>query len=323
MLKQKILITGGAGFIGSHLVDYFINLESISVVRILDNLSTGLYSNLIQHEGNIKFEFIEGDICDYQTCLDATIGIDKVLHHAALGSVPRSIENPIKSAEVNIMGSFNLFYAAVINKVDRMILACSSSTYGDSPQLPKVENVIGNPLSPYALTKLCLEQTAEIFNRTYGLNYIGLRYFNIFGPRQRPDSEYAAVIPKFCAAFSSGESPHINGDGSISRDFTYIDNVVLANSLSIFTSNKKDLNQIYNTACGESITLNEIIDQLNFISNKNIKPNYLPNRKGDVLISKADISKISQHLNYSPLVKFDEGLRKTYNWFITNYNVKI
>jgi UDP-N-acetylglucosamine 4-epimerase len=248
-----------------------------------------------------------------------TKNIDRILHHAALGSVPRSIEDPIKSAEVNIMGSFNIFFASVKNNVSRVILACSSSTYGDSSVLPKVENIIGNPLSPYALTKLCLEQTAEIFHKNYGLEFIGLRYFNIFGPRQRPDSEYAAVIPKFCTAIISNISPTINGDGLISRDFTFIENVIQANSLALFTTNKNALNQIYNTACGESTNLNEIVENLNYISKKSIKPIYLPQRKGDVVKSLADISKISTILNYHPSIMFNEGIRRTYEWYAENF----
>lgn len=323
MKNLNILITGGAGFIGSHLVDYFINHENIALVRVIDNLSTGLFSNISKHLNNPKFEFVEGDICDFETCLGVTKNIDRILHQAALGSVPRSIEDPIKSAEVNIMGSFNIFYASVKNNVDRVILACSSSTYGDSNVLPKIEDQIGNPLSPYALTKLCLEQIAEIFHKTYGLDFIGLRYFNIFGPRQRPDSEYAAVIPKFCISIISDISPTINGDGSISRDFTYIDNVVQANSLALFITEKKTLNQIYNTACGESTTLNEIIENLNTISEKTIKPIYLPQRKGDVLKSLADISKISANLKYHPKIMFSEGIRRTYKWYIENFETKI
>ena len=316
--KVNILITGGAGFIGSHLVDYFINHEDVALVRVIDNLSTGLFSNISKHGNNSKFEFVNGDICDFQTCLLVTEKIDRILHHAALGSVPRSIEDPIKSAEVNIMGSFNIFFASVKNNVDRVILACSSSTYGDSLVLPKVENIIGNPLSPYALTKLCLEQTAEIFHKTYGLDFIGLRYFNIFGPRQRPDSEYAAVIPKFCASIISNISPTINGDGSISRDFTYIENVIQANSLALFTTNQNTLNQIYNTACGECTTLNEIVENLNSISRKSIKPVYLPQRKGDIVKSLADITKISENLNYNPCIMFSEGIRRTYEWYEEN-----
>lgn len=317
MKEQEInlLITGGAGFIGSNLVEYFLKDERIALVRILDDLSNGYYENLKEFERHPKFEFVKGDICSYETCLNATKGIDKITHQAALGSVPRSIENPMRSAEVNILGTVNILHAAVENNIDRIVLACSSSTYGDHPSLPKVENKIGNPLSPYAVTKLSIEQFADVFHKTYGLNFVGLRYFNVFGPKQNPSNPYAAVIPIFCQAFIDGKSPTINGKGNHSRDFTYVNNAIQANDLALFTKNEKSLNEIYNVACNERISLNELVYALQAISGKDIQPIYGPTRPGDVLHSEADISKIIEHLNYNPEVSFIEGLEKVYNWY--------
>ena len=227
----KLLITGGAGFIGSNLVEYFLKDERISLVRALDDLSNGYYENIAEFEGHSKFEFIKGDITDYNTCLEACEGIDKISHQAALGSVPRSIENPIRTNEVNVGGTVNILYAAKECGVERIILAFSSSTYGDHPSLPKVEDKIGRPLSPYAVSKAAIEQYAEVFGKTYGINWIGFRYFNIFGPKQNPDNPYAAVIPIFCRAFLENGEITINGDGETSRDFTYVENAVLLNEL--------------------------------------------------------------------------------------------
>ena len=311
----NLLITGGAGFIGSNLVEHFLNDERVSLVRVLDDLSNGYYDNIRELENHPKFEFIKGDITDYETCLKATEGIHKISHQAALGSVPRSIENPMRSTEVNILGTVNVLHAAVKNGVERIILACSSSTYGDHPGLPKVEDRIGNPLSPYAVTKYSVEQFGDVFHKTYGLNYIGLRYFNIFGPKQNPDNPYAAVIPIFCKAFIDGESPTINGDGTNSRDFTYIDNAVLANDLALFTHNSSALNQIYNTACGDQLTLNQMAEELTRISGKTIDLIHGPERPGDVKHSLADISKITKLLGYQPEVSFREGLARVYQWY--------
>jgi UDP-N-acetylglucosamine 4-epimerase len=313
--KFKILVTGGSGFIGSNLVSNLINDDRVSLVRVIDDLSTGYYENIKEFEQNDKFEFIKGDICDYATCKLVMKDIDKVSHQAALGSVPRSIENPMRTTEVNILGTVNILHAAVVNNVERVILACSSSTYGDQPDLPKFEEKIGNPLSPYAVTKLTIEHMAQVFNRTYGLNFIGLRYFNVFGPKQNPNNPYAAVIPIFCKCFLNDNSPVINGDGFTSRDFTYVDNAVLANSLALFTENKNAINQIYNTACNQRVTINNIVEKLNLITEKKIKPIYKEQRAGDVRHSEADISKISNLLNYVPLVNFDEGLKKVYEWY--------
>jgi len=305
----KILITGGAGFIGSNLVGYFLEDERVSLVRVLDDLSNGYYENIKEFEDHPKFEFIKGDICDYKTCLAATKDIDKISHQAALGSVPRSIENPMRSTEVNILGTVNVMHAAVKNNVERVILACSSSTYGDSKELPKVEDRIGKPLSPYAVTKYSIEQFADVFRQCYGLKYIGLRYFNIFGPKQNSDNPYAAVIPIFCKAFLEGKQPTINGDGYTSRDFTYAANAVQANDLALFTESEEALNKIYNVACNDRVSLNEMVETLREISAE-IEPIYGPERLGDVKHSEADISKIQNLLGHEPEIYFKEGLGK-------------
>jgi UDP-N-acetylglucosamine/UDP-N-acetylgalactosamine 4-epimerase len=312
---MKLLITGGAGFIGSNLVAHFLKDDRVELVRVIDDLSNGYRENIEPFLGRSDFEFVEADICDYKACLRATEGIHRISHQAALGSVPRSIENPMRSTEVNILGTVNIMHAAVTNGVDRLILACSSSTYGDSPALPKSEGRIGNPLSPYAVTKFSIEQFADVFQRTYGLDYIGLRYFNIFGPNQRPDNPYAAVIPIFCQAFIDGRSPTINGDGDTSRDFTHVDNAVLANELSMFTSSTTALNQIYNTACNDRISLNEMVAALQRISGKDIQPIYGPERLGDVRHSQADITKIQKSLGFQPSMRFEEGLKNVYSWY--------
>lgn len=316
--KINLLITGGAGFIGSNLVAHFINDDRIKLLRVVDDFSNGNYENIREFELNPKFEFIKGDISDYNTCLKATKDINKISHQAALGSVPRSIENPMRSTSVNILGTVNLLHAAVVNKVERVILACSSSTYGDHKALPKIEDTIGKPLSPYAVTKLCIEQMAEVFHKTYDLNYIGLRYFNIFGPKQNPNNPYAAVIPIFCKAFLKGERPIINGDGLTSRDFTYVDNAVLANNLALFTQNQGALNQIYNTACNNQISLMEIIEMLQEITGKPLEPIFVEERVGDVRYSKADLTKITYFLQYQPIVHFREGLEKVLSWYDEN-----
>jgi UDP-N-acetylglucosamine 4-epimerase len=318
MKKLKILVTGGAGFIGSNLVSNLLNDDRVSIVRVLDDLSNGSLKNFGNDISNPKFEFLEGDISDYNTCLKATENIDKISHQAALGSVPRSINNPMRSTEVNILGTVNILHSAFINNVERVILACSSSTYGDHPDLPKIESKIGNPLSPYAVTKLSIEHMAEVFQKIYHLNYIGLRYFNVFGPKQSMSNAYSAVIPIFCKAFLENKIPIINGDGTTSRDFTFVENVVSANILSLFTSNTNSLNQIYNVACNNRISLNQVLDSLNLITGKNIKPEYAITRQGDVKHSEADISKIKTNLHYKLIVDFDEGLKKTYEWYKNN-----
>lgn len=312
--KINLLITGGAGFIGSNLVEHFLEDERIGLVRVLDNLSNGYIENIQEYFDHPRFEFIEGDIRDYETCFKACEGIDKISHQAALGSVPRSIENPMQSTEVNILGTVNLMHAAVQHKVERIILAFSSSTYGDHSDLPKVEENIGNPLSPYAVTKASIEQFADVFGKTYGLKWIGLRYFNVFGPKQNPNNPYAAVIPIFVDAALSEKTITVNGDGDTSRDFTYVKNAVWANELSLFSANEDSLNQIYNVACGDRITLNEVLEILRTLNPVELKVTYGPARKGDVLHSQANIGKASRLLGYKPMIDFKEGLSRTYKF---------
>ena len=314
----KLLITGGAGFIGANLVEHFLKDERISLVRVLDDLSNGYYENIAEFEGHPKFEFIKGDITDFKTCLMACTGIDKISHQAALGSVPRSIENPIRTNEVNVGGTVNMLYAAKECGVERIILAFSSSTYGDHPGLPKVEDKIGRPLSPYAVSKAAIEQYAEVLVRLMGLIGLGFRYFNIFGPKQNPDNPYAAVIPIFCKAFLEDGEITINGDGKTSRDFTYVDNAVLLNELGLFTENQGALNQIYNGACGDQISLNEMVSMLESIAGKKVKVTHGPERPGDVRHSKANIGKAKELLGYAPNVRFEKGLKKVFDCYAKN-----
>jgi UDP-N-acetylglucosamine 4-epimerase len=319
---KRIIVTGGAGFIGSNLVEKLLADDRVEAVRVIDDLSNGYYSNIKGFEGNPKFDFAEADICDYEKMLELTAGYHLISHQAALGSVPRSIQNPMRSTQVNIDGTVNILFAAVQNKVERVILACSSSTYGDSKELPKVEERIGRPLSPYAITKFAVELYADVFQKTYGLDYVGLRYFNVFGPNQSPDNPYAAVIPLFCKAFIEDKQPVINGDGSHSRDFTYVNNAVQANMLAMFTDKKEALNQVYNMACGEQTTLNEMIAILQEVSGKKIEPVYGPERPGDVKHSRADISKIKSRLGYEPEVYFRKGLEEIYHWYSEVYTTR-
>lgn len=316
--KVNLLITGGAGFIGSNLVEHFIEDDRIELIRVLDNLSNGYIKNIEEFFSHPKFEFIEGDIRDFETCIKACKGIDKVSHQAALGSVPRSIENPMLSTEVNILGTVNLMYAAFQEKVEKVVLAFSSSTYGDHPSLPKVEEITGNPLSPYAVTKSSIEQFADVFGKTYGLKWIGLRYFNVFGPKQNPDNPYAAVIPIFAKAFINNTSLTINGDGLNSRDFTYIDNIIKMNELSLFVNDSKALNQVYNSACGDQISLNEMVNIMKRITGNEVEVINGPERPGDVKHSMASIDKAITLLGYQPEIRFEEGLIKTMNWYRQN-----
>lgn len=321
--KKKILITGGAGFIGSNLCGYF--LEDNEVI-CLDNFSTGHYHNIQSFLLHPNFKLIEGDIRDFETCERAVLGVDFVLHEAALGSVPRSINDPITSNEVNVSGFLNVLMAARNANVKRFIYAASSSTYGDSVLLPKVEDVIGKPLSPYAVTKYVNELYAAVFSKTYGIETIGLRYFNVFGRNQDPGGAYAAVIPKFVAQFLRHESPVINGDGNFSRDFTYIDNVVQMNELAMLTDNPEAVNTVYNTAFGERTTLNELVHTLKeFLSVYDEKIAAVPivygeNRVGDIPHSLASIDKARRLLNYQPQFSMRAGLKEAVAWYWDNLN---
>lgn len=308
--KMHFLITGGAGFIGSNLVEYLLKYNA-GKVRVLDNLSTGYIENLESYWNHPSFEFIEGDIRDLETCRKVMRGMHYVSHQAALGSVPRSIDDPILTNEVNISGFLNILTAAKDTpKVRRMVYAASSSTYGDYPGLPKVEDKIGRPLSPYAVTKAVNEIYADVFSRVYGYHTIGLRYFNVFGPRQSPNGAYAAVIPLFIKHLHENSSPVINGDGTQSRDFTFVENVVQANILAMLHSEAMDSSEVFNVACGSSISLNDLWQILLDISGKNIKPTYGNNRVGDIKDSLACINKIETFLGYSPHVNLKEGLTK-------------
>ena len=320
--QNKILITGGAGFIGSNLCEYF--LSKGNQVVCLDNFATGHRHNLTQCLKNPNFRLLEGDIRNTSDCTKAVKGVNYVLHQAALGSVPRSLKDPVTTNDVNVSGFLNMLVAARDEKVKRFIYAASSSTYGDSDSLPKVEEVIGKPLSPYAITKYVNELYAEIFSKTYGLETIGLRYFNVFGRKQDPNGAYAAVIPKFVMQLMQHESPKINGDGNYSRDFTYIDNVIQMNELAILTQNLEAINTVYNTAFGDRNTLNNLIEYLReFLSVydpkiANIAVEYGPNRAGDIPHSLASIDKAKRQLGYNPQYSMQQGLKEAVKWYWEN-----
>ena len=321
-MKNKVLVTGAAGFIGSNLSEYL--LEKGFEVIGLDNFSTGHQKNLIELNKNKNFRFLQGDIRNFDICLEASKEVSFVLHQAALGSVPRSIKDPLTTNDVNINGFLNILEASRQNSVKRFIYAASSSTYGDSKVLPKVEENIGKPLSPYAITKYVNELYAEIYSNTYGIETIGLRYFNVFGRRQDPNGAYAAVIPKFIAQFLNGQSPVINGDGSFSRDFTYIDNVLQMNHLAMTTKNSAAINQVFNTAVGDQTTIKEMAEVIkkgltNYkkeISEIPIK--FGPKRLGDIPHSKASIEKAISFLNYKPSHNFKFGMENYIKWFLKN-----
>jgi len=320
--NKTILVTGGAGFIGSNLCEAL--LEKRNKVVCLDNFATGKRENLEKLLKDSNFTLIEGDIRKLEDCLKATKDVDYILHNAALGSVPRSIKDPITSNDVNVSGFVNMLVAARDNKVKRFVFAASSSTYGDSESMPKVEDVIGKPLSPYAITKYVNELYADIFSKTYGLETIGLRYFNVFGRKQDPNGAYAAVIPKFVSQLMKGESPVINGDGKYSRDFTYIDNVIQANLLSLVTTNEKAINTVYNVAFGDRNTLNDLMGYLKeFLSEFDSKTStievvYGPNRLGDIPHSHASVDKAKALLNYNPQFSLQKGLKEALKWYWNN-----
>jgi UDP-N-acetylglucosamine 4-epimerase len=320
--KFKILITGGAGFIGSNLSEYF--LDKGHEVICLDNFATGHRYNIDHLLNNINYTLIEGDIRNFSDCQKAVKGVDYVLHQAALGSVPRSIIDPITTNDVNISGFLNVLSAAKQANVKRFIFAASSSTYGDSESLPKIEEIIGKPLSPYAITKYVNELYADIFSKTYGIETIGLRYFNVFGRKQDPEGAYAAVIPKFVMQFMKHESPIINGDGNYSRDFTYIDNVIQMNELAMLTQDSRAINTVFNTAFGDRTTLNDLIKKLQFELSQfdpkiaEVEIVYGPNRVGDIPHSLASIDKAKKLLGYNPKFSMQEGLKESVKWYWEN-----
>lgn len=320
--NKKILVTGGAGFIGSNLCEELLNLDA--VVTCLDNFSTGRRENLEAIGNHPNFTLIEGDIRNPETCQTACNNQDFVLHQAALGSVPRSVNDPVTSNDVNVSGFLNMLVAARDKGVKRLIYAASSSTYGDSASLPKIEHVIGRPLSPYAITKYVNELYADVFKRTYGFDTIGLRYFNVFGRKQNFNGAYAAVIPKFVMQLMSHESPVINGNGDYSRDFTYIDNVILMNLLALCTENEKAVNQVYNTAFGERTTLNDLVKYLKeYLSEYDpkiaeVETIYGDYRKGDIPHSLASIEKAQNLLGYQPKFSMQNGLKEAVKWYWEN-----
>jgi UDP-N-acetylglucosamine/UDP-N-acetylgalactosamine 4-epimerase len=320
--NSRILVTGGAGFIGSNLVKAL--LEQDNEVICLDNFITGKHENLASIKDHKHFTLIEGDIRNFDDCSNAVDGVQYILHQAALGSVPRSIIDPITTNSHNITGFLNMITAARDAKVKRFVYAASSSVYGDHPGLPKYEDHIGKPLSPYAITKYVNELYAKVFSDVYGLETIGLRYFNVFGPNQDPDGAYAAVIPKFITQFMKYEAPVIHGAGDTSRDFTYIDNVIQINQLAALTKNEEALNTVFNVACSERTTLNELTEtlqrELALFDKKiaDIEPIHGVDRKGDIKHSHASIEKAKELLEYSPKVLVNEGLGKTVKWFWEN-----
>ena len=320
--NKTILVTGGAGFIGSNLCEHLLQYNN--KVICLDNFATGKMQNIQHLLNNKNFTLIVGDIRYIADCHKAVVGVDYILHEAALGSVPRSINDPITSNDVNVSGFLNMLVAARDAKVKKFIYAASSSTYGDSEALPKVEDKIGKPLSPYAITKYVNELYADIFQRTYGLNCIGLRYFNVFGRKQDPDGAYAAVIPKFVMQLMKYDSPIINGDGNYSRDFTYIDNVIQMNVLAMLTENPDAMNTVYNTAFGDRTTLNDLMTSLKkYLAQHDekiasVEVIYGPNRAGDIPHSLASIDKAKKLLGYNPEFSMQQGLQQAVAWYWDN-----
>ncbi|HON17661.1 MAG TPA: SDR family oxidoreductase [Salinivirgaceae bacterium] len=319
---KKILVTGGAGFIGSNLVDRLLNIGC--KVIVVDNFITGKSENIEHLKSNPHFALIEGDIRDFKVCKEAVKGVELIFHQAALGSVPRSIENPVLTTEINILGTVNILEAARKASIKRVVFAASSSTYGDSQALPKVEDKIGRPLSPYAITKYVNELYAENYSRLYGMETIGLRYFNVFGPRQDAKGAYAAVIPKFIESIKNLQPPVINGDGNYSRDFTFVENVIQANLLAATTQNPEALNKIYNIAYGEQTTINQLFYSIRTEVAKSypqcttLEPTYGPFRKGDIPHSLASIERAKMLLNYKPTHNLQQGLAETVAWFLTH-----
>lgn len=316
----SFLVTGGAGFIGSHIAEYLLK-QGAKKVRVLDNMVNGKQYNLDILQQYPNFEFIQGDIRDLSTCQQACAGIDYISHQAALGSVPRSIKEPVYVNDVNVNGFVNMLKAAVDNKVKMFVYASSSSVYGDEPNLPKIESRVGNCLSPYALTKKINEQYAQVFADVYGLKTIGFRYFNVFGPRQDPDGDYAAVIPLFVKGIMQDTPVYINGDGEQTRDFTYVANAVQVNVKAMLTDNAESVNKVYNVAVGENFSVNYLFDLCKRQLKSTSAPVYREPRAGDIKNSLADIALAQQLLNYIPSVKFEDGLKETISFFAAKYAV--
>jgi len=311
---MKVLVTGGAGFIGSHIVEGLLKRNDITGVRVLDNLSTGFLKNIEAFKEDNRFEFIEGDIRSLADCTKAAVGMDLISHQAALGSVPRSIKDPATTHDVNVNGFLNVLDAAREAGISKIIYASSSSVYGDLPDSPKVETKTGRVLSPYAAGKMANELYAEAYSRQYGIQLVGFRYFNVFGPRQDPNGAYAAVIPLFVKAALEGKAPVINGDGSITRDFTYVENVVNANLNALLEFEQPGKHEVFNIACGQTTSLNELWRMICKYCKIEIKPIYGPVRKGDILQSLAEISKAKMKLKYTILKTLDQGIEQTINW---------
>ncbi len=316
--NKTFLVTGGAGFIGSNIVEYLMKYNAKKVV-VLDNLATGFEENIKTYQNQSNFTFIKGDICNLADCQKACVGVDHIFHQAALGSVPRSIKNPIATHNVNATGFINVLIAARDAKVKRVVYASSSSIYGDSKLLPKVEHIIGKQLSPYAVSKMTNELYGEIFAKTYNMEIIGLRYFNIFGPRQNPQGEYAAAIPLFINALLTNTPPTINGDGEQTRDFTFVANAVQANIKAMFEQNVITEGTIFNIAVGERVSLNQLVETLKKLIGSSVQQTYRADRPGDVRDSLADITKAQTALNYQPAIKVEEGLKLTLDWFKTQH----
>jgi UDP-N-acetylglucosamine 4-epimerase len=313
---MKVLITGGAGFIGSNLVEVLLQNEQVTLVRVLDNLATGHKENIREFEGNPRFEFMLGDTRNPEDCNKACAGIDVISHQAALGSVPRSITDPMTSHDVNVNGFLNMLEAARANNITRVVYASSSSVYGDSEISPKKEDVVGKVLSPYAATKMANELYAEAFSKSYNMTLIGLRYFNVFGKKQDPNGPYAAVIPLFVKAALSNQSPTINGDGSITRDFTPVSNVTQINSRGLFSNNLElGKHYVFNVACGQMTDLTTLWNTIKKITKSNAEANYGPNRKGDIFFSLADVSLAKEILDYEPDSDIERALENTVEYY--------
>ena len=318
LVSKAVLITGGAGFIGSNIAEYLM-LNGVKKVRVLDNLSNGFMRNIEPYLTDPRFEFMEGDITNFDTCKKACEGIDVITHQAALGSVPRSIKDPVATHNANATGFIHMLTAAKDAGVERFIYASSSSVYGDATDSPKREKNLGTPLSPYAVSKLTNELYGNIFARTYGMKIIGLRYFNVFGPRQDPNGPYAAAIPLFMDALLNNKPAYINGDGSTTRDFTFVENAVQINIKALCTANAEAFGKVYNVALGETTSLNQLFTGLQQVSGNATPPEYREERPGDIKHSLADIGLAQQLLGYDPQIKIHEGLQQTYAWFAKSF----